>query len=39
MVKGTIIAGSVEEMMPVFKPEGSEAVEGITYKKYGVMSQ
>lgn len=34
MVKGTIIVGSVEEMMPVFKLEGSEAVEGITYKKY-----
>ncbi len=34
MVKGTIIVGSVEEMMPVFKLEGSEALEGITYKKY-----
>ncbi len=34
MAKGTIIAGKVEEMMPVFKQEGTEAVEGITYKKY-----
>ncbi len=34
MAKGTIIAGKVEEMMPVFKQEGTEAIEGITYKKY-----
>ena len=34
MLKGTIIAGKVEEMMPVFKPEGTEAIEGIVYKKY-----
>lgn len=35
MAKGTIIInGSVDEMMPVFKQEGIEAIEGITYKKY-----
>jgi formylmethanofuran dehydrogenase subunit C len=35
MAKGTIIVnGSVYEMMPVFKQEGTEAVDGITYKKY-----
>lgn len=34
MAKGTIIAGKVEEMMPVFKPEGTEAIDGIVYKKY-----
>lgn len=35
MAKGTIIInGIVEEMMPVFKLEGSEAVDGVTYKKY-----
>jgi formylmethanofuran dehydrogenase subunit C len=34
MAKGTIIVGRVEEMMPVFKQEGTEAIEGITYKKY-----
>ncbi|NJD75655.1 MAG: formylmethanofuran dehydrogenase subunit C [Candidatus Methanoperedens sp.] len=35
MVKGTIIVnGTVEEMMPVFKLEGSEAVDGVTYRKY-----
>ena len=34
MAKGTIIAGKVEEMMPVFKPEGTEAVEGVMYRKY-----
>ncbi len=35
MAKGTIIInGTVEEMMPVYKLEGSEAVEGVTYKKY-----
>ena len=35
MAKGTIIInGTVEEMMPVFKLEGNEAVDGVTYKKY-----
>jgi formylmethanofuran dehydrogenase subunit C len=35
MAKGTIIIkGMVDEMMPVFKPEGTEALEGIVYKKY-----
>ncbi|MCZ7355980.1 MAG: formylmethanofuran dehydrogenase subunit C [Candidatus Methanoperedens sp.] len=35
MVKGTIIVnGAVDEMMPVFKLEGTEAVDGATYRKY-----
>lgn len=34
MAKGTIIVGGVDEMMPVFKPEGTEAVEGVMYRKY-----
>ncbi len=35
MAKGTIIInGAVAEMMPVFKLEGTEAVDGVTYKKY-----
>ncbi len=34
MAKGTIIVGKVEEMMPVFKLEGTEALDGINYKKY-----
>ncbi len=35
MAKGTIIVnGNVDEMMPVFKLEGSEAVDGVTYRKY-----
>jgi formylmethanofuran dehydrogenase subunit C len=35
MAKGTIIInGSVAEMMPVYKAEGTEAVDGVTYKKY-----
>ncbi len=35
MAKGTIIVnGSVAEMMPVYKAEGTEAVDGVTYKKY-----
>ena len=34
MAKGTIIVGAVDEMMPVFKPEGTEAVDGVNYKKY-----
>lgn len=35
MVKGTIIInGAVAEMMPVYKDEGTEAVDGVTYKKY-----
>ncbi len=34
MAKGTIIVGGVDEMMPVFKPEGTEAVEGVVYRKY-----
>ncbi|MCX9011288.1 MAG: formylmethanofuran dehydrogenase subunit C [Candidatus Methanoperedens sp.] len=35
MSKGTIIInGTVEEMMPVFKPEGTEALDGVTYRKY-----
>ena len=35
MSKGTIIVnGTVEEMMPVFKLEGNEDVDGVTYKKY-----
>jgi formylmethanofuran dehydrogenase subunit C len=35
MVKGTIIiSGTVDEMIPVFKLEGTEALDGVTYKKY-----
>lgn len=34
MAKGTIIVGKVEEMMPVFKLEGTEAVDGVSYRKY-----
>lgn len=35
MSKGTmIINGTVDEMMPVFKLEGSEVVDGITYRKF-----
>jgi len=35
MSKGTIIVnGKVEEMMPVFKLEGDEVVDGVTYRKY-----
>jgi formylmethanofuran dehydrogenase subunit C len=35
MAKGTIIVnGTVVDMMPVFKDEGTEAVDGVTYKKY-----
>lgn len=35
MSKGTIIInGTVDEMMPVFKLEGSETLDGVTYKKY-----
>lgn len=35
MAKGTIIInGTVAEMMPVYKAEGTEAVDGVTYKKY-----
>ncbi|VVB84582.1 Uncharacterised protein [uncultured archaeon] len=35
MAKGTIIVnGAVEEMMPVFKLEGTEALDGATYRKY-----
>ncbi len=35
MAKGTIIInGAVAEMMPVYKAEGTEAVDGVTYKKY-----
>ncbi len=34
MAKGTIIVGAVDEMMPVFKLEGTEAVDGVNYKKY-----
>lgn len=35
MAKGTIIInGKVDEMMPVFKPEGTEAVDGVSYRKY-----
>ncbi len=35
MSKGTIIInGTVDEMMPVFKPEGNEDLNGVTYKKY-----
>ncbi len=34
MAKGTIIVGRVEDMMPVFKLEGTETLDGITYKKY-----
>lgn len=34
MTKGTIIAGSVDELMPVFKQEGREVIDGIMYKKY-----
>lgn len=35
MSKGTIIIkGKVEEMMPVFKHEGNEELDGVAYKKY-----
>jgi formylmethanofuran dehydrogenase subunit C len=35
MAKGTIIInGSVAEMMPVFKADGTEVVDGVTYQKY-----
>lgn len=35
MAKGTIIVnGAVDEMMPVFKLEGTEALNGVTYRKY-----
>ncbi len=34
MLKGTIIAATVEEMLPVFKFEGTEVLEGVAYKKY-----
>lgn len=35
MAKGTIIInGTVEEMMPVFKKEDTEEIEGVKYKKY-----
>ncbi len=34
MAKGMIIVGRVEEMMPVFKLEGTETLDGVTYKKY-----
>lgn len=35
MAKGTIIInGAVDEMMPVYKAEGAEVVDGVTYKKY-----
>lgn len=35
MAKGTIIVnGTVEEMMPVFRQEGTEALDGVTYRKY-----
>ncbi len=35
MSKGTIIInGTVDEMMPVFKLEGNEDLDGVTYKKY-----
>jgi len=35
MAKGTIIVkGTVDEMMPVFKLEGNEEVDGVMYKKY-----
>lgn len=35
MSKGTIIInGTVEEMMPVFKLEGTEALDGVAYRKY-----
>lgn len=35
MAKGTIIInGAVEEIMPVYRAEGTEAVDGVTYKKY-----
>ena len=35
MTKGTIIVnGTVEEMMPVFKQEGTEDVDGVSYMKY-----
>jgi len=39
MAKGTIIVnGSVAEMMPVYKAEGTEAVDGVTYKNIRAMS-
>ncbi len=34
MKQGTIIVGKVEEMMPVFKSEDREVIDGVTYKKY-----
>jgi len=35
MTKGTIIVnGTVDEMMPVFKLEGTETVDGVTYRRY-----
>lgn len=35
MAKGTIIInGAVAEMMPVYKDEGTEAVDGVTYRKF-----
>lgn len=35
MAKGIIIVnGTVDEMMPVFKSEGTEAIDGISYRKY-----
>lgn len=35
MAKGTIIVnGTVDEMMPVFKLEGTESVEGVAYRKF-----
>ncbi len=35
MAKGMIIInGSVEEMMPVFRLEGTEALDGVTYRKF-----
>ncbi|KCZ72276.1 formylmethanofuran dehydrogenase, subunit C [Candidatus Methanoperedens nitroreducens] len=35
MAKGTIIInGAVDEMMPVYRQEGTEVVDGVTYRKY-----
>jgi formylmethanofuran dehydrogenase subunit C len=34
MAKGTIVVGKVEEMMPVFKLEGTEVMDGVGYRKY-----
>lgn len=35
MKKGTIIVkGAVQELLPVFKPEGSEVVDGISFRKF-----